>query len=118
MKKNKILMALALATLLTGCSNHTLNHHSKTQNETFLIQAAQFAEKQMNLKNNPPGIVYYECMSSKIIDEKTCDNLYSKMLGYAKKSKDYSSLTLADIKDDVYWNSIKNDYQKTLFNSI
>lgn len=96
-------IAAALVLTLSACSHENpLSACSEQDAGTFLLQASQAAERQIETPHG--GLMYSMCANKEqgasIAD---CKALYKAMASYAKTQKGYTGLTVADLQETTFW---------------
>lgn len=111
-------VALILTTL-SACSSdkNPLQTAPEKEAATFLVNASQYAEKQLHSYQAPGGEMYGECMSHQA-KKISCEKLYQYMSEYAKNTAHFNTVTVSNLKDQSTWQRLKASYQREQFNAI
>ena len=116
-KVSGIVCVLALAGCHSGPNPLKVNPQKKVF--SFLIKAGHAAENQ--LKFHPWGIgsIYRECMANPQHfrnGDAICEKVFSAMAKYGQtKTKDFSNVTVSDLKDPVYFKKISTPFTDFVF---
>ncbi len=117
MKKRTALIALfTTACLLSACHKNQLTTHSEEKSIGFLIEASHAAGIHLNLTTPSGSYTYRDCMQKKA-GTADCETLFNAMVQFANKNSnsEFKGITLAELKDVAFFNTIEERYDETLF---
>lgn len=115
---------IALALALTGCGHENpLATQTTEQSGEFLFKASQSAEKALGQLVPPGGGKYGQCMNGSKKDESFCNNLYEKMIVYARQntesdSAEFENINLSDLTDKKVFYLVQDEYHNKVFTAI
>ncbi len=114
-----VLVTLSLAVLLGACSNHNnpLNTEPTAISAKFLLNASQYAEKELSVFDAPGGYYYGECMTGKA-KPTLCSKLYSNMRQYANTTVAFKGLSVADLTDKNTFKKLYAAYKQKQFDAV
>lgn len=114
-----LVLGVSALMLITGCSKHhnPLEQATPKQAARFLVQASQYAEKQLQVFNAPGGHYYGLCMRGR---EKPalCQKLYQAMLAFARNTVNFNDLNRDDLTSSTVFAGLQDTYQRVQFNTV
>ena len=114
-----VLGLVVMGASLSACFGHDnpLKQSPSKQSAQFLVHASQYAEKKLNVYQEPGGAYYGACMDG---HQKAafCHKLYRDMTQFAQKTQNFKGLTTGDLRDKATWKLLHNAYQREQFNAI
>jgi len=121
--KTLTLSTCLLATILSlaACSeaHNPLTTATKHDAGVFLAKASRYAQKTLkwDAATYGAGGAYGICMR-KTIPTADCETLYKTMVQYAKSTKAFGSLNVAELTNEQTFEALQDAYQGAAFNLL